>query len=74
MPLAFWISLFAAAPITALLLASNAVPGFGAMPGDLLWQSETMTVLIPFVSSSVVALAIYGLIRLTTDISRKLAR
>ena len=70
MPNTFWTALSIGTALTVLLLVTGIAAPFGALPGDLRWQSETVTVIMPLLSSSLVILTVYGLLRLIEDLRR----
>lgn len=71
MSLTFWMALLFSVPISGLLLSPNTpVPGFGNLPGDFHFASEGVAVILPFVSSTLVLLMLYGLFRLACEVYR----
>ena len=71
MTMTFWMALLFSAPITAWLLSPvSPVPGFGNLPGDFHFAGEGIAVILPFASSSLVLLTIYGLLRVAGEVYR----
>ena len=54
------IALLISTPLTILLVGPLAHLGFGRLPGDLVIDNASLSVMIPFVSGAVILLAAYG--------------
>jgi hypothetical protein len=68
MTLTFWMALLFSAPVTALLLGpASPIPGFGNLPGDFHFSGDGIAVILPFASSSLVLVALYGAFSLAGD-------
>ena len=71
MTLKFWIAMLLSAPVTALLLGpASPLPGFGRLPGDMYISGEGFAVILPFASSALTLIAIYGALQLADEVRR----